>query len=155
MERHPALLYDMSFLIINGAVQYTIGCEVAVFEPVLNRRPSVNPVFAPATSSTDYFKDVTHQTSESGLYSCRHLSLSSNGIEKISNLAGLSSLRVLSLGRNVIKKLEQLEPVANTLEELWVSYNLLEKLVTTCVSLAAFVLAYKQCALETLKLLHD
>lgn len=61
---------------------------------------------------------------------CRHLSLSTNNIEKIAGLTGLDNLRVLSLGRNVIKKLEQLEPVAGTLEELWLSYNVLEKLVS-------------------------
>lgn len=60
----------------------------------------------------------------------RFLSLSTNGIEKISNLAGLESLQCLSMGRNLIKKLEGLEPVAATLEELWLSYNALEKLVS-------------------------
>jgi dynein light chain 1 len=58
----------------------------------------------------------------------RHLSLSTNNIEKITNLAGLDSLQVLSLGRNQIKKLENLDPLAETLLELWVSYNLLERL---------------------------
>ncbi|KAI8922720.1 hypothetical protein BC831DRAFT_404630 [Entophlyctis helioformis] len=57
-----------------------------------------------------------------------HLALSTNMIEKISNLHGLSYLRVLSLGRNYIKKIEGLEAVADTLEELWISYNLIEKL---------------------------
>eukprot|EP00884_Botryococcus_braunii_P021735 jgi/Botrbrau1/8245/Bobra.0001s0003.1 len=65
----------------------------------------------------------------SSLKSCRHLSLSTNNIEKISNLAGLDNLRILSLGRNQIKKLENLDPLADNLEELWISYNLLEKLV--------------------------
>jgi hypothetical protein len=36
---------------------------------------------------------------------------------------------VLSLGRNCIKKLEGLEPVAPTLKQLWVSYNVIERLV--------------------------
>jgi dynein light chain 1 len=58
----------------------------------------------------------------------RQLSLSSNQIEKISNLNGLDSLKILSLGRNSIKKIEGLEAVSNTLEELWLSYNLIEKL---------------------------
>ena len=44
----------------------------------------------------------------------------------------MDSLRSLSLGRNQIKKLENLEAVAPTLEELWVSYNLLERLVRSC-----------------------
>ncbi len=59
----------------------------------------------------------------------RHLSLSTNNIEKITNLNGLDNLAILSLGRNVIKKLENLEPLAASLQELWISYNALEKLV--------------------------
>lgn len=35
---------------------------------------------------------------------------------------------MLSLGRNQIKKLEGLDDVASTLKELWISYNLLDKL---------------------------
>ncbi|KAL7750756.1 Dynein light chain 1, axonemal [Sorochytrium milnesiophthora] len=57
-----------------------------------------------------------------------HLGLSTNQIEKISNLQGLQFLRVLSLARNNIKKIEGLDAVADTLEELWVSYNLIERL---------------------------
>lgn len=49
-------------------------------------------------------------------------------IDKISNLNGLAHLRVLSLGRNNLKKIEGLEAVSETLEELWVSYNNIEKL---------------------------
>lgn len=74
-------------------------------------------------------------------------------IEKISGLNGLKNLRVLSLGRNYIKSFNGLvgvilqlhnidiqnykftferlffqEGVADTLEELWLSYNLIEKL---------------------------
>lgn len=40
----------------------------------------------------------------------------------------MDSLKILSLARNQIKKIENLEGVADTLEELWMSYNLLEKL---------------------------
>ncbi|KAJ3189325.1 Dynein light chain 1, axonemal [Gaertneriomyces sp. JEL0708] len=56
------------------------------------------------------------------------LALSTNQIEKISNLQGLPNLRILSLGRNNIKKIEGLDAVADTLEELWISYNQLERL---------------------------
>jgi len=56
------------------------------------------------------------------------LSLSTNCIEKIANLASLKSLRILSLGRNNIKNLTGLEAVSETLVELWISYNLIEKL---------------------------
>eukprot|EP01135_Chromosphaera_perkinsii_P001683 Nk52_evm60s208 gene=Nk52_evmTU60s208 len=62
------------------------------------------------------------------LTACEHLALSTNAIEKISNLNGLKNLKVLSIGRNNIKKLENLDPVAETLEQLWMSYNLIEKL---------------------------
>lgn len=41
----------------------------------------------------------------------------------------MENLKILSLGRNCIKKIENLDGVADTLEELWVSYNLVEKLV--------------------------
>ena len=64
------------------------------------------------------------------LTNCKHLSLSTNNIDKIERLTGLTGLRVLSLGRNQIKKLEGLDALADTLQELWISYNLLEKLVT-------------------------
>lgn len=38
------------------------------------------------------------------------------------------SLEILSLGRNQIKKFENLEGVADTLTQLWISYNLIEKM---------------------------
>lgn len=40
----------------------------------------------------------------------------------------LENLRILSLGRNNIKSLTGLEAVGDTLEELWISYNFIEKL---------------------------
>lgn len=40
----------------------------------------------------------------------------------------MENLRVLSLGRNCIKKIENLDGIAETLEELWMSYNMVEKL---------------------------
>lgn len=61
---------------------------------------------------------------------CRHLALSTNSIEKISSLSGMDNLRILSLGRNLLKKIENVEVVAETLEELWLSYNQIEKLVS-------------------------
>ncbi|KAI8898754.1 hypothetical protein BC833DRAFT_588532 [Globomyces pollinis-pini] len=62
------------------------------------------------------------------LVKVEHLSLSTNQIEKISNLNGLANLRILSLGRNSLKKIEGLDAVAETLQELWLSYNMIEKL---------------------------
>lgn len=35
----------------------------------------------------------------------------------------MKKLRILSLGRNNLKRIEKLEEVADTLEELWASYN--------------------------------
>lgn len=40
----------------------------------------------------------------------------------------LKNLRILSLGRNLIKGFAGLEALGDTLEELWISYNLIEKM---------------------------
>lgn len=48
-------------------------------------------------------------------------------IEKIAGLGGLKHLKILSLARNYIKSLVGLESIADTLEELWISYNIVEK----------------------------
>ncbi|XP_028250818.1 dynein axonemal light chain 1 isoform X2 [Parambassis ranga] len=64
----------------------------------------------------------------STLTNCEKLSLSTNCIEKITNLNGLKNLKILSLARNNIKAFTGLEAVGDTLEELWISYNLIEKL---------------------------
>ena len=53
------------------------------------------------------------------LVACEHLALSTNAIEKIGpGLKELKNLKILSLGRNAIRKLEQ----------LWISYNKIDKL---------------------------
>lgn len=49
-------------------------------------------------------------------------------IDKIFGLSAMRNLKVLSLGRNYIKTIAGLEAVADTLQELWLSYNLVEKL---------------------------
>lgn len=50
-------------------------------------------------------------------------------IDKISGLsASMRNLKILSLGRNYIKTVAGLEAVADTLQELWLSYNVIEKL---------------------------
>ena len=40
----------------------------------------------------------------------------------------MRNLKVLSLGRNQIKRIMGLDDIAKTLEELWLSYNLIDKL---------------------------
>ena len=62
------------------------------------------------------------------LVKCKHLSLSSNAVDKMINLPNLRNLEILSLSRNNIKKISGLEEVGQTLRELWLSYNLIEKL---------------------------
>lgn len=62
------------------------------------------------------------------LLKCKHLSLSSNSIDKMINLPSLRNLEILSLSRNNIKKIGGLEEIGQTLRELWLSYNLIEKL---------------------------
>ncbi|KAF2365004.1 Leucine-rich repeat domain L domain-like [Trinorchestia longiramus] len=49
-------------------------------------------------------------------------------IEKLTNFSNFSQLKVLSLGRNNIKSLSGLEAVGDTLEQLWISHNIIEKL---------------------------
>ncbi|XP_026193415.1 dynein light chain 1, axonemal [Cyclospora cayetanensis] len=76
-------------------------------------------------------------SSLNALVACKKLSLSTNSIEKISNLSNLKKLEILSLGRNVIKKISGLEDVGATLRQLWLSYNQIEKLdgLQPCVKL--------------------
>ena len=71
------------------------------------------------------------------LEACQKLSLSTNAIERMIALPKLKNLRILSLGRNNIKRIMALEDVGATLEELWISYNQIEKLdgLQPCVKL--------------------
>ena len=62
------------------------------------------------------------------LTACEKLSLSTNMITAIQNLQNLKCLKILSLGRNLIKHLAGIEAVGETLEQLWISYNKIEKL---------------------------
>jgi dynein light chain 1 len=52
-------------------------------------------------------------------------------------LPKLKNLKILSLARNNIKRIMALEDVGGTLEELWLSYNYIEKLdgLQPCVKL--------------------
>jgi dynein light chain 1, axonemal len=62
------------------------------------------------------------------LVGVRHLSLSTNCIDKMISLSNLKNLEVLSLGRNMIKKIQGLDEIGATLKELWISYNLITSL---------------------------
>ena len=78
------------------------------------------------------------------LINCEKLSLSTNMIVNIQNLQVLRNLRVLSLGRNLIKSLQGIEGVAETLRELWISYNQIDKLkpIRNMVNLKTLYMAH-------------
>ena len=59
---------------------------------------------------------------------CEKLSLSTNSIIQIVPMQRLKNLKILSLARNNIKRIQNLEDVAATLEQLWLSYNQIERL---------------------------
>ena len=83
----------------------------------------------------------------STLSNCRHLSLSTNCIEKMVPITGLRNLQILSLGRNQIKKIFGLEDIGANLKELWLSYNLIDKLdglFPHCTALEVFYLAHNK-----------
>ena len=71
------------------------------------------------------------------LENCMKLSLSTNAIERMNALPKLKNLKILSLARNNIKRIMALEDVGQTLEELWLSYNQIEKLdgLQPCIKL--------------------
>jgi len=62
------------------------------------------------------------------LKACTKLSLSTNSIDRLIPLAGMKKLSILSIGRNQIKKIEKLEENADSLKEIWASYNLISTL---------------------------
>ena len=62
------------------------------------------------------------------LKNCERLALSTNQIDRMAPFTGMEKLRLLSLSRNALKKIERLEDVSETLEELWLSYNLISTL---------------------------
>ena len=63
----------------------------------------------------------------SNLKACKHLSLSTNNIGKITSLAGMENLEILSVGRNQLRSLD-VDGVSDTLQEIWASYNLVGSL---------------------------
>ena len=52
----------------------------------------------------------------------------------------LKMLKILSLGRNNIKRIVGLDEIGQTLEQLWLSYNQIEKLegLNPCIKLHTF-----------------
>ena len=58
-------------------------------------------------------------------------------------LPKLKNLRILSLARNNIKRIMALEDVGQTLEELWLSYNQIEKLdgLQPCIKLTTLYIS--------------
>ncbi|CBZ27430.1 putative dynein light chain [Leishmania mexicana MHOM/GT/2001/U1103] len=96
------------------AMQESVPRVVAVQEPKVLLIGMLPPI-------TKMDKEI------STLKECVHLGLSTNAIEKIGpGLKDLKNLKVLSLGRNNIRKLEQLD--LPKLEQLWASYNKIDKL---------------------------
>lgn len=77
------------------------------------------------------------------LVSVKHLSLSTNCIDKMISLPALKNLEILSLGRNTIKKIAGLEEVGATLRELWISYNSISSLdgLQPCTKLTKLFIA--------------
>ena len=55
-------------------------------------------------------------------------------------------MEVLSLARNQIKRIQGLDEVGSTLKELWLSYNIIEKLegLQSCVKLTTLYISHNQ-----------
>ncbi len=56
-------------------------------------------------------------------------------------------MKILSLGRNQIKKISGLEDIGDHLEELWISYNLIENLIGLaphCTTLKVLYMAHNK-----------
>lgn len=77
------------------------------------------------------------------LVAVRHLSLSTNCIDKMISLPSLKNLEILSLGRNLIKKIQGLEEIGQSLKELWLSYNLITSLdgLQSCTKLVTLYMS--------------
>ncbi|CAJ1409475.1 unnamed protein product [Effrenium voratum] len=77
------------------------------------------------------------------LVNVRHLSLSTNCIDKMISLPALKNIEILSLGRNLIKKISGLEEIGSTLRELWISYNQISTLdgLAPCVKLTTLFIS--------------
>lgn len=101
---------------------------------------------AEATTVKLYFQDPSIEKMDESLNTleaCEYLSLSTNQIERMIGLSKLKNLKILSLGRNNIKRIMGLDEVGQTLEQLWLSYNLIEKLdgLQPCIKLHTFFIS--------------
>ena len=67
------------------------------------------------------------------------------------NMPPLKYLTRLSLARNSISKISGLEEVAGTLKELWLSYNLIDKLdgLSMCLKLTTLFIGSKNHLMKT------
>jgi len=104
---------------------------IKVFEESSVRNPDGTPA-AEATNVKLYFMKppITKldPAALATLKECTHLALSSNSIDKMCDLSPLENLETLSLGRNNISKIQNLDGVADHLEQLWISYNKISSL---------------------------
>lgn len=77
------------------------------------------------------------------LENCRYLALSTNSIDKMIPLSKLKNLQILSLARNQIRRLQGLDEIGTTLKELWLSYNIIERLdgLQPCVALTTLFIS--------------
>ncbi len=60
----------------------------------------------------------------------------------------MEKLQILSLSRNLLKRIEKLEDVGGTLQELWLSYNMISSLdgLAPCVALTTLYLSNNKIA---------
>jgi dynein light chain 1, axonemal len=82
----------------------------------------------------------------SKLTNCEALRLSTNAINAMISFGGMKNLKILSLSRNQIKHIRGLDEVGTTLEQLWLSYNLVEKLdnLSKCEVLRVLYVAHNK-----------
>ena len=68
------------------------------------------------------------------------LSLSTNSIDKMIPLPKLRKIKILSLGRNNIRRFAGLDEIGQSLEQLWMSYNQIDRLegLQPCFKLHTF-----------------
>jgi dynein light chain 1 len=62
------------------------------------------------------------------LENCKYLRLSTNAIPQMPPFQEMKKLKILTLSRNQIKIIRGLDDLAETLEELWLSYNSISRL---------------------------